>query len=75
MIRAKSIQANGRVLLLLGVDRENITRLTAGQPIFVDGDKHGLDLDFDVGVLFGETLQDVINELGEAGVQFPKGDG
>lgn len=60
---------SGKKLLLLGVDRENINRLTAGQPIFVEGGPMGLP--FDVSVAFGETLDDVRAELEKGGLRFP----
>ena len=69
MIRAR-FKRNGRDVVLLGLDEENIRRLTAGQPIFVDGQyKLGVPVDFTI--VYGTTLQDVINQLQEAGFELP----
>lgn len=65
MIRLKG-NANGRQFLLLGLDRENINRLTSGQPIRVLADS--VELEQDVLIVFGETLQDVADELVAAGI-------
>jgi len=70
MIRMTLINPNtGKKLLLLGLDRENINRLTAGKPIMVEG--AGMGLAFDVSVCFGETLDDVRAELEKSGLRFP----
>lgn len=68
MIRATG-EANGRPFLILGVDRENINRLTAGKPIRVTMESVGIERD--VLIIFGETLQDVTNELMAAGMKIP----
>ena len=68
MIRATG-ERNGRPFLLLGVDRENINRLTSGKPIRCTMESVGIERD--VLIVFGETLQDVTNELTAAGIQFP----
>jgi hypothetical protein len=72
MIRATGT-AKGRKFLLLGVDRENINRLTAGKPIIVRAES--LDLERDVMIVFGETLQDVADQLEKAGFNLPPGKG
>jgi len=66
VIRAVLRLEDGRALLLLGLDRENITRLTGGQPILVEGLKHGLNLPVDFAIFSGETLKDVGREIAEA---------
>jgi len=69
MIRMTGQTSEGRPFLLLGVDRENINRLTAGKPIICKGESVGIDRD--VMVVFGETLQDVTDELAKAGIVPP----
>lgn len=68
MIRALATQKDGRKLLILGVDRTNIDKLTSKQPIIVRGDQFGLDLPVDFLIMFGETLDDVATELRQSGV-------
>lgn len=71
MIRAR-FKRDGRDVLLLGLDDENVRRLTAGQPIFVDGTKNLL-APVDVLIMHGRTLDDVLAELRAAGVEMPSG--
>ena len=59
-----------RPFLILGVDRENINRLTSGKPIRVT--MESVDIERDVMVIFGETLQDVMDQLTSAGVELPR---
>jgi hypothetical protein len=61
--------STGKRTLLLGVDRENMNRLMAGQPIYVEGKP--LNLGFDVAIVFGESLQNVVEEMQKAGIHFP----
>lgn len=75
MMRAVIKGATGRPLLVLGLDRENVLRLTAGKPIDIDGEEHGMGLPMDIFILFGESLQDIADELRAAGIEFPQGDG
>ncbi len=70
MIRAMiTSPSTGRRTMLLGLDRENLTRLTDGKPIYVLGKALGIECD--VAIVFGESLQHVIEELHKAGVHFP----
>lgn len=49
---------------IIGLDAENIRRLTAGQPILVSlAELGGTD---DVLIMAGQTLQDIARELEEA---------
>jgi len=66
MIRATGRMKDGRLFLLLGVDRENINRLTSGKPIVCKGESVGIDRD--VIIVFGETLKDVETELTSIGI-------
>lgn len=69
MIRMTGKNAEGREFVLLGVDRENINRLTSGKPIICRAESVGIERD--VMVVFGETLQDVADELAKAGIVMP----
>lgn len=69
MIRATGTDSKGHRFLILGVDRQNIDRLTSGKPIHVKGETVGLPVD--VWIVFGETLQLVTDELVAAGVVLP----
>lgn len=60
---------NDRPFLLLGIDRENIDRLTSGKPIRVLMESIGIERD--VLIVFGETLQNVTDELTAAGISLP----
>lgn len=75
MIRATiTSPSTGKKTLLLGVDRENMRRLMdEKRPIFVKGEP--MELGFDVAIVFGETLQDVVEELHKAGIMFPTPEG
>jgi hypothetical protein len=56
MIRAVATKADGTKLLILGVDDENVKRLTSGQPIHVEGADVGIP-GVDVVVMHGHTMQ------------------
>ena len=47
--------------ILLGVDKENIKRLTEGKPIRVEGKELGIP--YDIFIIYGETLKDIAREL------------
>ena len=48
--------------IFLGIDAENVKRLQAGQPIFVDG--KCLQIDVDIHIVYGDTLQKIMEEYG-----------
>jgi hypothetical protein len=65
MIRAVMTKDNGRKLLILGVDKENIRRLTeCDEPLFLDGRTVQID-GIDLVILYGETIRDVIRTIKE----------
>jgi hypothetical protein len=71
MMLASGTSGDGKPLYFVGLDAENIKRLTAGQPIHVRLEQVG-----GAGVvwlIYGHTLGDVINDLRKAGVQWPLG--
>ena len=69
MIRAVLTQANGRKMLILGVDDENIRRLTSGQPVRVLGET--VDLELDVVIWHEHTTSEIIDSLRELGFAVP----
>lgn len=68
MIRATATTKSGRKLVLLGLEAKNIELLKEGKPMFIRGDEYGLDLDFDVTIIYGDTAEDIIRLLKDAGV-------
>lgn len=73
MIRMKGTKPDGTPFLFLGVDRENINRLTAGKPLICSAARVGVERD--VMIVFGENLQDVVDQLAKAGVVIPPATG
>lgn len=65
-----SAGADGQRLLVLGLSRANIHRLTAGHPIRVTRTTHGQAVPpgLTVGVMFGETERALYDQLREAGL-------
>ena len=47
--------------LVLGLDKENVKRLTSDKPILFDGKPFGFD--GQIAIVYGETLQDIADEL------------
>ena len=70
MIRLTGKTAQGRDFILLGLDRENINRLTSGKPIVCR--KETVNIERDVMIVFGETLGDVVKELEQNGIVVPR---
>jgi len=66
MIRLTGTKADGRKFLILGVDKENIRRLTSGMPIRCTAESVGIERD--VMIVYGDTLQDVADELSKVGL-------
>jgi len=48
--------------IFLGLDKENIRRLTENQPIHIKADS--LKIDEDIFIVYGETVGDIVKELG-----------
>lgn len=66
MIKGK-LQRGGDTILLLGLSRENVSRLLDDQPILVSGDQlraMGLPTDMQVLLIGGETEADMSTQLG-----------
>ena len=65
MIRARATSADGRPVILLGLERENVRRLVElGQPIHVSGESLGIaDRVAAVNIVFGETAEDIYTAM------------
>ncbi len=71
MFRGILTENNGRLLLVLGLDGENMRRLQAGDPILVDGNAYGLGYPGDVLIVAGGTSADVVRGLQAIGLEPP----
>lgn len=60
----------GKEMLLLGLSRGNVDRLTAGQPIRLTRETHGeaMGRDEAILILFGETEQDLYDSFVREGL-------
>jgi hypothetical protein len=64
MITAIATGADGRRVVILGLTRENLTRLVAGKPIHVSAEVHaGFPTDLSVAIFFGETERAITEQL------------
>lgn len=61
MIQASGQQGNGDRFILIGLSRENCTRLLDGQPIVVDLNAHGAKAA--LTIVGGETEADIEREI------------
>jgi len=68
MIRAVGTQKDGRKLLILGVDAINLENLKAKNAILVRGTQFGINLPVDVLIMYGDTLEEVAEDLRKSGV-------
>lgn len=57
--------------LILGLDKINVERLKEGEPIMVPPENTGLI--GPVCIIYGDTLQDIVVGMKEAGFTFPPG--
>lgn len=63
MIRAKTTDNK----IILGIDKENVKRLTSGKPILVKAES--IDIEYDIIIAYGDTLQQLAKDLGLPRVQ------
>lgn len=72
MMVARIIRERGQILLI-GLSRENVKRMLAGQPVRITNEKHkaGLPEDWEIAIMFGETEQDMYNMLQKSGLVRP----
>lgn len=68
MIKLKG-QRGDRPFIMLGLSAGNIERLKQGKPVQVL--KEELGIGFDIGIMYGETEQAIVDELQSAGVELP----
>lgn len=67
MIIAQGTTPEGTVLIL-GLSRENITRLTDGKPIFLSDKTHAIPKGLFISILFGDTEQSIALKLRASGM-------
>lgn len=70
MIRAVTGNGHGGKLVILGLDAENVRRLTHNEPILVKGETIGMP--DDTLIVFGETLDGAKASLARLGIQLPE---
>lgn len=70
MMIAQMKTDDGKQFLLLGLSRENVNRLIAGQTIAITAEKHGdaIPKNMTIALMFGETELDMKRELESYGV-------
>lgn len=70
MMIARATSDRGEEILLLGLSRGNLERLTQGQPIRLSRETHGdgIPANWKILILFGETEEDMRTMLEAAGV-------
>ena len=61
MIKAVMQNNEGKNILLLGLSRDNLSRLKQGKPIHINGSELGFDND--VIVVYGETEELIYQDL------------
>lgn len=67
MIKARGEAKDGNLLLLLGLSGENITRLVAGEPVYI-GASELVGMGFPalhIGIVYGKTEQAIMKQLHE----------
>ncbi|WP_423396051.1 hypothetical protein [Burkholderia sp. LMG 21824] len=67
MLKAVAETTNGK-MVILGLSRENITRLQAGKPIKFDAEQIGLP-GYEFFIVFGETEQAIYDDLNALAVR------
>jgi hypothetical protein len=64
VVIATASQPDGRSVIVLGLTRGNVDRLTAGQPVHIGADSHpGFPAGLVVTIFFGETERDLTDAL------------
>lgn len=64
MISAFGKTRDGRQLVVLGITRENVSRLTNGRPVYLDAASHpGFPIDLAIAVLYAETEAELAEQL------------
>lgn len=71
MVKFIANSEGGKKLVGLGLTEENVKRLKKGEPILIKGLE--LDLDFDIGIFYGETEAQIWIDFKNAGVEVKQG--
>lgn len=69
MIKAVMTMKDGSPGLVLGLTKENVAKLRAGQPIHIEGKPLGLGIQ--IIVMYGDTPQQIVDQLREGGLEVP----
>ncbi len=69
MLTARGTGPDGNQVIILGLSRANIEKLTAGKPIRVCRKTHGeaIPAGWEIVILFGETEQALFDDLKDIG--------
>jgi hypothetical protein len=70
MIKFTANGPNGKTILGLGLQIENIKLLMDGKPIIIDGSKMEIG-NIEIAIFYGTTQQEMINMLREGGIKLP----
>jgi hypothetical protein len=62
MLKGKTVDREGKPVMIVGLSGENVTRLAAGEPIYFDASEFGLP-GCKVMLLYGKTELDIIAAL------------
>lgn len=73
MISGFSKTKAGQKVIVLGLSRENVERLTTGgKPMWISASRgHEVPRDTEIVIIFGETEKDIVDGLRVAGVDAP----
>ncbi len=69
MLTGRGTGPDGNQVVILGLSRANVEKLTAGQPIRVCRQTHGeaIPAGWEIVILFGETEQSLFDDLKDIG--------
>lgn len=59
-----------RRVVTFGIDKGNVAQLIEGRPIVVKGEDVGIE-GVDIAIVYGTTLQDIVDDYRRAGVNIP----
>jgi hypothetical protein len=62
------IERNGRTLLIIGLEEEEMRQLRQGGPIVIDGTENGMECSVDTLVLSGPTAEHITRRLAGMGI-------
>lgn len=68
MIKARGEAKDGNLLLVLGLSGENITRLVAGEPVYIGASElTGMGFPaMHIGIVYGKTERAILKQLSES---------